>query len=321
MSSLPTALKQRLRPLVRPLAQWPPVALRPPQDVVQVRFATQGADCDVTCAAVVAALRPLTIAVGLDAQRLAAIADDPTPRLQFVDLQSGRTVGVLRLQHVRTWNTSGTAVGLFEVDDGTQSCLPWPYRTWNRWLQNRRMRRNTDPNNFFMPPRAVQQQMIFYICPRPVVLVSVDDGAHSNIFPMDLIGSVSAERFTLALRSTSPSIATMKSARRVTLSDVRAGDQALAYKLGIHHKNVLVAWDQLPFATRRSSRFSLPYPEIALRVRECAILDYDIIGSHTFFVTEIATEQRFTEDAQFFHTSGIYQYFRTRHGRAFPSAP
>jgi flavin reductase (DIM6/NTAB) family NADH-FMN oxidoreductase RutF len=316
MTPLPKALKQWLRPL----AQWPPIALHQPQDAVQVRLATQREDFDVTCAAVVAALRPLTLAVGLDARRLAAIAAGSTPRLQFVDLESRRTVGMLCLQHTRTWYTSGTAIGLFEVRGEAQSCLPWPYRSWNRWLQNRRMRRNTDPNNFFMPAQAVQQQMIFYICPRPVVLVSVADGAHSNLFPMDLIGPVSADRFTLALRSTSPSIATMKSARRVTLSDVPARDYALAYKLGIHHKNVMVEWDQLPFDMLRSAEFSLPYPALALRVRECAILDFETIGSHTMFVTEIASDHRLGEGAQFFHTSGIYQYFRTRNGRAFPSA-
>jgi flavin reductase (DIM6/NTAB) family NADH-FMN oxidoreductase RutF len=309
-----------LKRWLRPLAQWPPIALHRPQDAVQVRFATDCEDFDVTSAAVVASLRPLTLAVGLHAQPQAALAGGSTPRLYFVDLQSGKTVGILHLQHLRTWNTAGTAIGLFEVRSGTQSCLPWPYRPWNSWLQNRKMRRNTDPNNFFMPPQAVQQQMIFYICPRPVVLVSVDDGAHSNLFPMDLIGPVGAGRFTLALRSTSPSIAAMKSTRQVTLSDVPARDYALAYKLGIHHKNVEVEWDQLPFGILRSPRFSLRYPAIALRVRECAILDFETIGSHTFFVTEVAFELPVSDDAQFFHTSGIYQYFRTRKGRAFPSA-
>jgi flavin reductase (DIM6/NTAB) family NADH-FMN oxidoreductase RutF len=308
---LPAALKQRMRPL----PQWPPVALREPQEVVQVRLATGRGEFDVTRAAVVAALRPLTLAVGLDAQLMSAIDDRSQPQLRFVDLESRRTVGVLQLQHVQNWNTSGIAIGLFEVRHGTHRCVRWPYRHWNRWLQNRRMRRNTDPNNFFMPPEAVQQQMIFYICPRPVVLVSVDDGSHSNLFPMDLIGPVSADRFTLALRSTSPSIPTMKSVRRAALSDVPARDYATAYKLGIHHKNVKVEWDHLPFRIQRSRDFSLPYPAIALRVREIEILDFETIGSHTLFVTQVASEHLAAEDAQFFHTSGIYQHFRSSNGR------
>jgi flavin reductase (DIM6/NTAB) family NADH-FMN oxidoreductase RutF len=313
---LPTGLKRRLRPL----PQWPPIALRSPQEAVQVRLTTARGEFDVTRAAVIAALRPLTVGVGLDAKLGSAIEDRSQPHLHFVDLESRRTVGILQLQHIRNWSTSGAAIALFEVQRGTQTCLRWPYRPWNRWLQNRRMRVSTDPNNFFMPPEAIQQQMIFYICPRPVVLVSVDDGNHSNLFPMDLIGPVSADRFTLALRSTSPSIATMQSARRVALADVPARDYATAYKLGVHHKNVKVEWDRLPFEIQRSRLFSLPVPSIALRVREIQILDFDIIGSHTLFVTQVASEYSTGNAAQFFHTSGIYQHFRSCNGRPFPSA-
>lgn len=313
---LPEALKRR----IRPLPQWPPVALREPQEAVQVRLSTAHGEFDVTRVAVIAALRPLTLGVGLDARLIAAIEDRSPPQLHFLDLESQRTVGRLQLQHIRNWTSSGVTLGLFEIQQGSQRCLRWPYRSWNRWLQNRRLRRTTDPNNFFMSPDAVQQQMIFYICPRPVVLVSVDDGSHSNLFPMDLIGPVSADRFTLALRSTSPSISTMKSARRVALSDVPAREYATAYKLGVHHKNVKVEWDRLPFTIQRSREFSLPCPSIALRVREMQILDFDTIGSHTFFVTRMASEHRAEGGAQFFHTSGIYQHFRSRQGRPFPPA-
>lgn len=313
---LPAALKRR----IRALPQWPPVALSEPQQAVQVRLSTARAEFDVTRVTVIAALRPLTLGVGLDAELAAAIEDRSQPQLHFQDLEAQRTVGRLQLQHIRNWSTSGARIALFEVQDGTQRCLRWPYRSWNRWLQDRRLRRNTDPHNFFMSPEAIQQQMIFYICPRPVVLVSVDDGSHSNLFPMDLIGPVSSDRFTLALRSTSPSIETMKSARRVALSDVPAQEYATAYKLGIHHKKAEVEWDRLPFAIRRSREFSLPCPSIALRVRELQILDFDTIGSHTFFLTQMASEQRAETGAQFFHTSGIYQHFRSCQGRPFPAA-
>lgn len=314
---LPESLKRRMRPL----PEWPPVALRAPQEAVEVRLVTARGEFDVTRSAVVAALRPLTLGVGLDEQLIAAIADSPQPRLHFVDLASRLTVGMLQLQHIRDWNPSGASVALFEVQQGTHRCVGWPYRSWNRWLQDRRtLRRKNDPSNFFMAPEAVQQQMIFYICPRPVVLVSVDDGSHSNLFPMDLIGPVSPDCFTLALRSTSPSIATMKSARRVALSDVAARDYTTAYKLGIHHKNVKVEWDRLPFTIQRSRDFSLPYPSIALRVREMQILDFDTIGSHTFFLTRKVSEQPAEDAAQFFHTSGIYQHFRSCNGRPFPPA-
>lgn len=321
---LPQTLKRRLRPL----PEWPPIALHAPQEVVQIRLVTDRGEFDVTRAAVVAALRPLTLGVGLDAQLTSALKGDAQPQLHFVDLASRLTVGMLQLRHIRNWNASGAeterpagAIALFEVQHGTHRCVAWPYRSWNRWLQNRRlMRRKNDPGNFFMIPEAVQQQMIFYICPRPVVLVSVDDGSHSNLFPMDLIGPVREDCFTLALRSTSPSIATMKSSRRVALSDVPARDYTTAYKLGVHHKNVTVDWGRLPFKIQRSREYSLPYPSIALRVREMQILDFDTIGSHTFFVTRKVSEHSAQDAAQFFHTSGIYQHFRSCNGRPLPPA-
>ncbi len=280
-----------------------------------------GREFDVTRAVVVASLRPLTLGVGSSDEPVrSALAQDSRPELRLIDLDSGSTVGVLQLQAARTWETAGARLSLFHILLGTQRCVRWPYRAWNQWLQNRQMRRNTDPHNFSMAPQAVQQQMIFYICPRPVVLVSVDDGQHSNLFPMDLIGPISDSHFTLALRSTSQSVPAMKNIRRVALCDVPARDYALAYKLGAHHKNVQVSWDTLPFQTHRSRLFKLRCPEIALRVREIEILDFDTIGSHTLFMTQVVSEQTSRNDPQFFHTSGIYQHFRSRHGRPFPTA-
>lgn len=306
---------------IQGLPQWSPVGVKQPQQAVQVRMSSAGGECDVTCGIVVAALKPLTLAIAVTEQTRSVLADLSGPHLQFIDLESGRAVGLLHLNHLRDWDTSGFTLGLFEVRDGTQRCLRWPYRSLNRRLQNRTMQKNTDSDNFSMPPEAVQQLMIFYICPRPVVLVSVDDGSHSNLFPMDLIGPVSADRFTLALRSTSQSVPTMKSARRVVLADIPASARSSAYKLGIHHKNVAVDWDQLPFGIQRSQLFGLPYPQIALRVREVEILDFDTIGSHTFFVTRIASEVVVAEAPRFFHTSGIYQHYRTRNGYPFAAAP
>jgi flavin reductase (DIM6/NTAB) family NADH-FMN oxidoreductase RutF len=314
---LPTAVKQKLRAL----PQWSAIALRKPQSAVEVRMFAGGGEFDVTHNSVVAALKPLTLAVGLGDQFISTMQQGSAPTLRFVDLETRHTLGVLRLRHIRDRNLAASHIGLFEIQHGAQYCVGWPYRHWNRWLQNRAMRKHSDPNNFSMPPAAVQQLMIFYICPRPVVLVSVDDGRHSNIFPMDLIGPVAPDYFTLALRSTSQSIATMKSARRVALSGIAAEDRAIAYQLGAHHKNVQVDWDRLPFRIERSDNYALPCPDTALGIRELDILSFESIGSHTFFITRIASERSIRDIPQLCHTSGIHQYFRSRNGGAFQLAP
>jgi flavin reductase (DIM6/NTAB) family NADH-FMN oxidoreductase RutF len=314
---LPQALKRR----IRALPQWSPVALRQPQNVVQVRMRGTLGEIDVTGAAVVAALSPLTLGVGLDEAARAALGDCSAPTLRFVDIESGQAVGALDLTRLRDAPTRAAPIALFEVRGAAQHCLQWPFRPWNRYLQNRAIRgQRRRPNNFWMPPDAVQQLMIFYIYPRQVVLVSVQDGEHRNLFPMDLIGPVAADRFTLALRNTSPSVPAMKSARRVVLSDVAAADRELAYRLGAHHREPLADWQSLPCATGRSQAFSLPFPQSALRVRELEILDFQTIGSHAFFVSRIVAEQPLAEADQLHHTSGLYQHFRTRHGHPFPAA-
>jgi flavin reductase (DIM6/NTAB) family NADH-FMN oxidoreductase RutF len=314
---LPEALKRRLRAL----PQWSAVALREPQEVAEIRLLTAGGEFDVTRSSVVASLRPFTLAIGLDEQTWSTIEEGSGPEIRFIDLELRRIVAVLNLRHVGNQDVAGATMGLFEIRHGAQHCVRSPYRQWNRWRQNRAMRKNVDPSNFSMPPEAVQHMMIFYICPRPVVLVSVDDGVHSNVFPMDLIGSITPGFFTLALRSTSQSVATMKSARRVALSDIAAHDRAIAYQLGAHHKNVKIDWDRLPFGIERSGIYSLPCPDIALRIRELDILSFESIGSHTFFVTRIVSERPISDGARLFHTSGIYQHFRSRNGRPFQPAP
>ena len=308
---LPEALKRR----VRALPQWAAIAMREPQEAVEIAMVTARWEVNVTRTSVVASLRPFTLAIGLDEHTSATIEGGHEPELRFTDGASRRTVAVLKLRHVRTETAAGATIGFFEVRHGTHYCVRRPYAYWNRWRQNRAIRRNRDPGNFSMPPESVQDMMIFYICPRPVVLVSVEDSNHSNVFPMDLIGSISPDHFTLALRSTSQSVATMQSARRVALSDIAATDRAIAYRLGAHHKNVKVDWPSLPFGIKRSDNYSLPYPDSALRVREIDILNVETIGSHTFFITRIASDRKIAESAGLFHTSGIYQHYRSMIGR------
>src|SRR5262249_16532375 len=157
-------------------------------------------------------------------------------------------------------------------------CTRWPYKAWNTWLQDRAFRHRSrvrSHETLRMTSEGVQQLMIFYICPRPVILVSVADEHHANLFPMDLIVPLSEDRFTPALRRPSPSIPTMKATRRIAISDMPAALTPVIYKLGAHHQKSSIDWSELPFDMRKSSSFSLPYPANALRVRELEILTGD----------------------------------------------
>lgn len=307
---LPEALKRRLRPST----QWLAISLPAPQELMDVQLLAGGELFDVTLDSAVAAMRPFTLRVGLSDVRAAALARDPQPRLRLVDRKLSRVLGTLELRPLREWDAAGSRMALFEVARGENFCAPRLRRRWDTFMYRRAARR-TPPEKLAMLPDAVEQMMIFYLCPRPVHFVSVDDGRHSNLFPMDLVGPLQAEWFTLALRNTSASVETIKSTRRLALGDIPGTACQLAYQLGAHHKKPQIDWDGMPFKTVRSSQFALQVPEIALRIREVEILDFQAVGSHTLFVSRIISEQPLNAGPQLFHTCGIHQRWRVGHDR------
>jgi flavin reductase (DIM6/NTAB) family NADH-FMN oxidoreductase RutF len=304
----PAALRERLAAT----AQWQTIALRAPQNTIEVRLAAGSQEIDVTAKHVIAALNPLTIAIGLDPGMRSALESRGVHELRFIDRDLGRPLGVLRLRPARIWSPAEMQIALFEVARGTQRCASWPRLAWDRWMYRRSARKRSAPDGLALSLETVEQTLIFYICPRPVFLVSVDDGRHSNLFPMDLVGPISPERFTLALRNTSPSIETIKKGRRAALSSVAAAEYETVYQLGAHHKKLAIDPASLPFELSRSQLYSLPVPASALRVREVEILDHKILESHTFFVGRIVSDEQFAEDPQLFHTCGAHQRLRTR---------
>lgn len=313
---LPESLKRQLRPL----PQWSAIALRDPQDTIAVAWRSGHQRVDVTHRNVVAALRPLTIAIG---STPAAEVNGPAraaSRLEFVDRLTEVILGSLELGTARPVEAAGVVANLFEVTGGEDQCLGWVRRTIDTRLRQMRGRRTSEPYNFTLAPDALRQLLVFYICPRPVVLVSVDDGQHSNIFPMDLIGPVGPHLFTLALRTTSQSVATMSSARRMAISSLPASQRETAYRLGAHHGQTKVDWSALPFRVVRSTTFGLPVPHIAPRIRELEAVHVETIGSHTLFVTRVVSDTGPTDGALLHHTGGWHQHLRTTRGHAFRAA-
>lgn len=313
-------LPRVLRRSLQATPQWLPISLPPQGPIADVTLRTAEGDFDVTGNDAVAALRPLTIRLGLDARLQDAVERSPRSSLHLVDVEHRRDIGVLHLKHVRNWSTDHTLMGLFEVTGGTHYCAHRLRRAWDSWMYQRAARRASSHNQL-MPAAAVEQLMVFYLCPRPVFLVSVDDGWHSNIFPMDLVGPLGRKQFTLALRNTSASVQTIKNARRVALSDVPGNACPIAYKLGAHHTLQTIDWGALPFQVTRSQEYALPAPDLAPRIREIEILDFQAIGSHTLFIGRITSDRTFSGEPRLFHTSVIHQRLRLRQKRSFLEAP
>jgi flavin reductase (DIM6/NTAB) family NADH-FMN oxidoreductase RutF len=299
--------KDWIRPYVRPLPQWSTVAVAPPQQVVTATLRWDGHSADVTADHTVASLVPLMISTSLDAGQ--------HPVLEYRDSATGKLLGVLRLTQTASITVDKTSITLYHVAAGEHRCLGWPLCSWNGWLQNRLMLKNRSPQHFAPEPAAVQQLMIAYLCPRPVVLVSVDAPNHQNIFPMDLIGPLERSGlFSLALRSTSASVPVMREVRRVALSGIPATMKATVYQLAKHHKQPLQDWNALPFPVRPSREFGIPAVAAALRIQELSIVHSEEVGSHTLFLGRLVSDEKLADGAQLHHTAGFHQAYRRRHG-------
>jgi flavin reductase (DIM6/NTAB) family NADH-FMN oxidoreductase RutF len=302
--------KDWVRPLVRPLPQWSTIAVAPSQQAVVATLRWNGGTADVTADHAVASLKPLMIVTSIDA--------GPSAVIEYRDRGTGDLLGVLQLAKTTQLAIEQTPLTLYRVEAGEHRCLRWPHRPWNTWLQNRLMRKNPSAQHALMTPQAVQQLMIAYLCPRPVVLVSVQAAGHQNIFPMDLIGPLERSGFySLALRSTNVSAPFMRQTQRVALSSMPAGMKTAVYALSAHHKQPLDNWNAVPFPVRPSREFDIPSVAEALRVHELNIVHSQEFGSHTLFVGRIASTEEHREGMQLHHTPGYYQAYRRRQAMAF----
>lgn len=294
-------LRELARLLSTRIPCWAPIGLPDGEQLVDVVLRSAGSSIDVNSNHVIVSLVPLTIAVGREGVERG--------ELVFLDRGDGRELGALRLRRARDASGSGTGLSFLEVERGRHSCLPTGLRAWHRFLQ---ARWRHDPG-FRMSNTAVQHLALFYLCPRPVVLVSVDDGENNNLFPMDLIGNI-RDTFTLALRSTSPSVATLRASRRAALADVPLRLQSTVYELGKHHRLARIDWTGLPFEAARSAEFGLRVPAEAQRVRELLIDRWYEVGSHHFFVCRVVSDHTLGSEPRLHHTCGIHRVYRQRTG-------
>lgn len=175
-----------------PIPQFCTVGLKQPQSEVRVWLCGLGAALDVTDCNVIVAARPFTVGIGLEHVPDEAIVKRAPLFLGFSD-RSGdmRLLGEIKLSYAEMIRIGDRVLCLFRTSRSTNNCLP---RTvvWRRYLdfarQQRRVAKGPTPPETRMIISELFALSTFYICPRPVVLVSVVDGDRGNIFPMDLIG-------------------------------------------------------------------------------------------------------------------------------------
>lgn len=299
---LRAAIGRRLRSLVN-LPRYGPVELHDPQQLVEVWFEGSGQPRNVTRNNVVAALRPFTIGLMFDSD--SPPANGSPSRLCMRDAASNQLLGAIHLRPAGSIALPGRDFRLFETAACENYTVPRAmlrfYYLREQWRANRRQRRN--PFNFKMALQDLRCSYVFYICPRPVVLVTVAHQGATNMFPMDLIGPTDSPWFSMALRSTSPAVRLMQQSGRMSLASVPVQHQSIVYELGKHHRLPSVSLADLPFPLTLSPTFGLPVMKDVLRVRDVEVAEFHQVGSHVLFLTRLVGEScpEHTGRPQLFH--------------------
>lgn len=287
---------------------------RDPQQQIRVALEGLGPSLDVTRNHVVAGLRPLTIALVLPASVQPDMIGRQQLRLTFSPRSdAGAVLGEVGLKHEGTITAERATFHLFRCSDHADRCMPalaaavfGLEQGWSEWKRRRQP-------GFRMDPQDLAAFLVLYICPRPVVLVTVQHGPANNLFPMDLIGPTDSPYFLMALRTTAPSVRLITESRRMALADVPLEYTRVAYQLGQHHRKERIDWSSLPFDTEPSPVHGLPVLRAALRLRDVVVRDVHVVNSHTLFITEVVQEERRRDGLQLFHLSGpCYRYLLHR---------
>ena len=282
--------------------EWPGVQR------VRVELRWPGGSADVSAEHTPVSLVPLLIGI-----RLPANAPRDGLQLHFVDNESGYTLGRMHLKHAGTLDVRSLHLQLFAPTKTENYCAS-PVVTWWRSMLARRHadRAEQRGERLKMSGEDLIALNLYYTVHRPVYLVGVRHEAEQNFFPMDLVSTIGG-REVLALRSTSPSVETIRASGRLTMSVAPADAVEQVYALGKHHRTGSIDLSVLPFAVDEALD-GLPALAGGASRRLVRVDEVATVGSHTVFVGE--TIRR--EDApskQLAHVSGMYHEWRAAQAR------
>ena len=287
------------------------IGLPEPQREISVYLHGGGAPRDVTYYHFMACGAPFLIGIPEEVaeRQLGGVKNEI--RLVFQEKRGGRVLGRLHLLYFAKLPFGNEYLLLFRSGGSKNYCLPFA-RLWARYLQYAYLRKHSPNSEVAMSARDVHSMCVFYICPRPTGLVTVSDGAATNIFPMNLMGAPSQEYFCFALKTVTPVVPFVARAGRLALSNIPVDRAPLAYSLGRNHNRESIDLSQLPFTARCSKIWQLPVPDFALRVREVEVESTHNLGSHTLFVARVMHDEKCGDQPEFFLIHGMYDTWRRR---------
>jgi flavin reductase (DIM6/NTAB) family NADH-FMN oxidoreductase RutF len=223
-----------------------------------------------------------------------------------------RLLGEIGLKFTAVVPVSGLEIVLFEARSSTNYCLPAIRLSAHYLLHYYKQWRKADTSGIKMSFLERRAAMVMFIRPHRVYLVSLDDDAGGNIFPMNITGDLGDGYFAFALKDSRRAAHLVERVGRVALSSLPMPRAALAYQLAINHTKEFIEWDQLPFAMRGSTTFNIPVPEFTQRVRELEVEMVHPVGSHTLFVARVIRDEVVSEKEGLCVIHGFYQAWRLK---------
>lgn len=216
--------------------------------------------------------------------------------------KNGKLMGSLNLEPIETIIVNDQYIILYKINEYKNYLFSLPYKIYNDFYLRMQNISSLRPYNFIMPVAEQNKLHIYYMIPKPVVLITVFDGKKYDIFPMDIIGNATENIFLLGLRNTSPAIQKIVASARLCISGVPIEQKKAAYELGIHHKSGEVNLKNLPFKTVMSEKLNFEIPEFALNIMEVELLKHKEVGSHTLFITRILHSYSLNSGTQLAHS-------------------
>jgi flavin reductase (DIM6/NTAB) family NADH-FMN oxidoreductase RutF len=293
------------------------LGLADPQTEITVWLYGMGSPRDVTRHHSMACAAPFTICIAFAEGQNPGEEELKRLTLKFCERNGQkRVLGEIGLRLTSIIQEVGLLLILFEARSSTNYCLP-RVRLWAHYLFHAYSRlRKVDTSEIKMSFLERRAAMVMFIRPHPVSLVSLAGETGGNIFPMNLMGDLGNRYFAFALKDSRRAAHLVERTRRIALSSVPLSQASLAYQLAVNHTKESIEWDQLPFATRVSTMFSIPIPVFTQRVREMEVTKVKNIGSHVFFLARIVHDEIFSSGPGLSVIHGFYQAWRLNGRRA-----
>lgn len=289
------------------------LGLADPQTEVTVWLYGMGTPLDVTLRHSMACAAPFTVCIAFDEDRKPSEKDFGNLSLTFCERDGQKQVlGKISLKMISVVPAVGMELILFEARSSTNYCLPKIRLCAHYLLHSYSQWRKVDTSGMKMSFLERRAAMVMFICPHPVSLVSLNDDAGGNIFPMNIMGDLGKGYFAFALKDSRRAAHLVERTGRIAVSSLPLARAALAYQLAVNHTKEFIEWEQLSFVTRMSTTFSIPVPVFAQRVREMEIVSAHRIGSHTLFVARIICDETHARGPVLCVIHGFYQARRLK---------